>query len=98
MLGDMSTKLDAGTAAYQQALDDQNQKKSLTTADAVPAKIFCTDAAMEIALDAVQIHGGYGYMHEYGIEKIMRDIKVLQLLGGSNPFLKVRHISGKLKI
>lgn len=96
MLGDMSTMLTAGTSAYRQAFDDQKQNTCTTSTNAVPAKIFCTDAAMGIALDAIQIHGGYGYMHDHGLEKIMRDIKVLQLLGGSNPFLKVRYISGNL--
>jgi alkylation response protein AidB-like acyl-CoA dehydrogenase len=40
----------------------------------------------------VQIQGGYGYMHDYFVEKIMRDIKVLQLLGGSSPVLNIRII------
>jgi alkylation response protein AidB-like acyl-CoA dehydrogenase len=93
MLGNMRMKLNAGTAAYRQAFEDQKSNRSFWVPDAVLAKIFCTDAAMEIVMDAIQIHGGYGYMHEYGIEKIMRDVKVLQLLGGTNPFLEVRHIA-----
>ncbi|MEW5735658.1 MAG: acyl-CoA dehydrogenase family protein [Thermodesulfobacteriota bacterium] len=55
--------------------------------EALYAKVFSTDAALATATDAVQIHGGYGYMHEYGVEKIMRDAKTLQLLGGPNPHL-----------
>jgi Acyl-CoA dehydrogenase, C-terminal domain len=51
------------------------------------ATVFCTDAALKIALDAMQIHGGYGYIHDYYVEKIMRDVKVLRLLGGSSPVL-----------
>jgi len=48
------------------------------------------------ALDAVQVHGGYGYMHNYCVEKIMRDVKVLQLLGGSSPALNIQSIRGQL--
>lgn len=96
MLGNMHMKLYAGTAAYRQAFEDQKSKLSFLVTDAVLAKIFCTDAAMEIVMDAIQIHGGYGYMHEYGIEKIMRDVKVMQLLGGTNPFLEVRDIADKI--
>ncbi len=96
MLGNMHMKLTAGSAAYRQAFEDQKSKLPFLATDAVPAKIFCTDAAMEIVMDAIQIHGGYGYMHEYGIEKIMRDVKILQLLGGTNSFLAVSHIADKI--
>ena len=52
---------------------------------------------MEIAIDAIQIHGGYGYMHDYGVEKIMRDAKVLQMLGGTSPELCVQAIADEIK-
>jgi len=96
MLGNMQMKLNAGMAAYRHAFEDQKSKLSFLAPDAALAKIFCTDAAMEIVMDAIQIHGGYGYMHEYGIEKIMRDVKILQLLGGTNPLLEVRHIADSI--
>jgi alkylation response protein AidB-like acyl-CoA dehydrogenase len=96
MLGNMHVNINAGTAAYRQAFGDQKLKFSFFAPDAISAKIFCTNAAIEIALDAIQIHGGYGYMHEYGIEKIMRDVKVLQLLGGTNPLLEVHHIADNM--
>ena len=48
--------------------------------------------AFDIVVDAIQIHGGYGYMHEQGLEKLMRDVKVLQVLGGSNPQLMVEAV------
>jgi alkylation response protein AidB-like acyl-CoA dehydrogenase len=57
------------------------------------AKIFCTNATLEITLDAVQIHGGYGYMQDYGVEKLMRDAKMLQLLEGTNPVLQIDAVS-----
>jgi alkylation response protein AidB-like acyl-CoA dehydrogenase len=64
--------------------------------DAGLTKAYCTEAALEIVLDAVQIHGGYGYMHKYGVEKMMRDIKVLQLLGGSGPVHQIQAIARDL--
>jgi acyl-CoA dehydrogenase len=85
MLGNMMMKLKIGTSAYIQAFEDENPEIGYSQADPSLTKAFCTDAALEIILDAIQIHGGYGYMHEYGLEKIMRDVKVLQVLGGKNP-------------
>jgi acyl-CoA dehydrogenase len=92
MLGGMLMRLAVGTSGYTRLYDDEKLNLPFSSADPMLAKAFCTDAALEIILDAVQIHGGYGYMHEYGLEKIMRDIKVLQLLGGSNPYHHVRII------
>ncbi|MEA3471763.1 MAG: acyl-CoA dehydrogenase family protein, partial [Thermodesulfobacteriota bacterium] len=66
MLGTMRMKLDVGRAAYMSAFDGEERNAGLI-------KAYCADAALEIAVDAIQIHGGYGYMHEYGVEKIMRD-------------------------
>lgn len=48
------------------------------------AKCFATDAAMRITTDAVQVHGGYGYTKEYPVEKLMRDVKVMQIFEGAN--------------
>ncbi|MBN2027306.1 MAG: acyl-CoA/acyl-ACP dehydrogenase [Actinobacteria bacterium] len=90
MLSNMATKLDMGTAGYQHALADEKADAAALASSCASAKVFCTDAAMEIVLDAIQIHGGYGYMKETGLEKIMRDVKMLQLLGGSNRLLEVR--------
>ncbi len=92
MLGNMLTKLAVGTSSYMAALGGEECGVVHGTPRNRFAKIFCTDAALEIAMDAVQIHGGYGYMHDYGVEKIMRDVKVLQLLGGSNPMLSIKSI------
>jgi butyryl-CoA dehydrogenase len=97
MLGNMKMKLDMGTAGYLDLLDGQKWRPAFHAPDAALVKAFCTDAALEIVLDAIQIHGGYGYMHEYGIEKSMRDIKVLQVLGDTNPYLLVRHIADGLQ-
>jgi len=48
------------------------------------AKLFATDTAMKVTTDAVQIMGGYGYMREYPVEKMMRDAKILQIYEGTN--------------
>jgi alkylation response protein AidB-like acyl-CoA dehydrogenase len=96
LLGDMSMKLNAGTAGYLDLLDAEKWRPPFHAPDAALVKAFCTDAALDILMDAIQIHGGYGYMHEYGLEKGMRDVKVLQALGATNPYLLVRHIAGGL--
>ena len=48
------------------------------------AKLICTDAAMSVTTDAVQLHGGYGYLREYPVERMMRDAKVTQIYEGTN--------------
>ncbi len=97
MLGNMLTKLNAGTAVFMQAFSDKSLNLSYLSQEASLAKAFCSDAALEIVIDAVQIHGGYGYMHEYGVEKIMRDCKVLQLIGGSSPLIHKNKIANEQK-
>jgi alkylation response protein AidB-like acyl-CoA dehydrogenase len=89
MLAVMVMKIDMGTAGYLQALAGERVDAGPTLGGCAQAKIFCTDAAQEIILDAIQIHGGYGYMKETGLEKVMRDVKMLQLLGVSNRMLEV---------
>jgi alkylation response protein AidB-like acyl-CoA dehydrogenase len=48
------------------------------------AKVFASDVAMKVATDAVQVYGGYGYMTEYPVEKMMRDAKITQIYEGTN--------------
>jgi alkylation response protein AidB-like acyl-CoA dehydrogenase len=52
--------------------------------EAAEAKLFCSDAAMRITIDAVQLHGGYGYVTEYPVERLMREAKGLQIVEGTN--------------
>jgi alkylation response protein AidB-like acyl-CoA dehydrogenase len=89
MLSNMVMKMDMGTAGYLQALSEDRPDVHPPGGGCTQAKVFCTDAALEIVIDAIQIHGGYGYMKETGLEKVMRDAKMLQLLGGSNRRLEV---------
>jgi alkylation response protein AidB-like acyl-CoA dehydrogenase len=95
MLGNILMKLSIGTSGYLRALTHEKTDLPYSSADPGLAKIYCTDSAVEIVIDAIQIHGGYGYMHDYGVEKIMRDVKVLNLLGGSSPRLHMLAINEK---
>ena len=97
MLGAMAMKLSVGESAYIEALSHEDSAIGENKNRARFAKIFCSDSAVEIAIDAIQIHGGYGYMHDYGVEKIMRDAKVLQMLGGTSPELCVQAIADEMK-
>ncbi|CAN5528415.1 acyl-CoA dehydrogenase [soil metagenome] len=83
MLADMATGIQAGRALYRHAarLRDAGAAYSL---EAAQAKLFCTDTAMAVATDAVQLHGGYGYVAEYPVERYMRDAKALQIVEGTN--------------
>jgi alkylation response protein AidB-like acyl-CoA dehydrogenase len=85
ILGSMLLKITTSTAAYSQLFNPPKLKLPLVAPVPSLTKVYCTDAALEVAIDAVQVYGGYGYMHEYGLEKIMRDMKTLQLLDGRNP-------------
>lgn len=88
MIADMAKDIEASRLLTWQAawLVDQGKKSSKASSF---AKCFATDAAMRIATDAVQIFGGYGYTREYPVEKIMRDVKVLQIFEGANQIQRI---------
>jgi acyl-CoA dehydrogenase len=83
MLADMATKVDAARLLTWRAawLVDQGQRPAM---QAAMAKCFASDTAMEVTTNAVQIFGGYGYMKDYPVEKLMRDAKILQIYEGTN--------------
>ena len=83
MLADMATQIEAGRALYQKAarMRDRGLDYSMQAAE---AKLFCTDVAMKVTTDAVQLHGGYGYITEYPVERYMREAKGLQIVEGTN--------------
>ncbi|MDQ3914130.1 MAG: acyl-CoA dehydrogenase family protein [Actinomycetota bacterium] len=83
MLADMATSVEAGRRLYRHAaaLRDAGESYSLQAAQ---AKLFCTDMAMKVTTDAVQLHGGYGYITEYPVERFMREAKGLQIVEGTN--------------
>jgi len=82
MLADMATKIDAARLLAWRAAWLKDQGK-LFTKEASMAKAFAADASMQVATDAVQILGGYGYMREYPVEKWMRDAKIMQIYEGT---------------
>jgi len=84
ILADMATSLEAARAlVYAVARYIDSGPKKMSRASAM-SKVFATDMAMKVTTDAVQILGGYGYMKEYPVEKMMRDAKVLQIYEGTN--------------
>jgi butyryl-CoA dehydrogenase len=60
----------------------------LTKASAM-AKLYCSDVAMEVTTDAVQVLGGYGYIKEYPVERMMRDAKITQIYEGTNEIQRI---------
>ena len=85
MLADMETACEAGRGllwTVGRMIDDGADGPELTKASAM-AKLFCGDAAVEVTSDAVQILGGYGYMKEYPVERMMRDAKITQIYEGT---------------
>jgi alkylation response protein AidB-like acyl-CoA dehydrogenase len=86
MLADMETKCEAARGLLYkigQMIDEDAPDDELTKVSAM-AKLYCTDVAMEVTTDAVQILGGYGYMQEYPVERMMRDAKITQIYEGTN--------------
>jgi alkylation response protein AidB-like acyl-CoA dehydrogenase len=84
MLADMSTQVEAARAlVYATARMIDAGCKDFTL-EASQAKLFASDVAMRVTVDAVQILGGYGYMKEYPVEKMMRDAKITQIYEGTN--------------
>jgi alkylation response protein AidB-like acyl-CoA dehydrogenase len=84
MLADMATQVEAARAlVYQTArMIDAGEKR--TAKESAMCKMFASDVAMKVTVDAVQIFGGYGYMKEYPVEKMMRDAKITQIYEGTN--------------
>jgi len=84
ILADMAIQLEAGRAlVYAAARHIDSNPKNMSKASSM-CKVFATDMAMKVTTDAVQVLGGYGYMKEYPVEKMMRDAKILQIYEGTN--------------
>jgi acyl-CoA dehydrogenase len=83
MIADMATKVEAGRLLVWQsaALLDRGLRNTLAASH---AKRFAADSAMEVTVDAVQVYGGYGFIKEYPVEKLMRDAKIMQLYEGTS--------------
>ena len=83
MLADMATGIEAGRALYRRAAELKDAGARYST-EASMAKLFCSDVAMRVTTDAVQVHGGYGYVEDYPVERYMREAKALQIVEGTN--------------
>ncbi|HEX4410854.1 MAG TPA: acyl-CoA dehydrogenase family protein [Xanthobacteraceae bacterium] len=88
-LADMATALEASRAFLWHAAAAFDRKDPNTTQTAAMAKRFVTDACFDVANQALQLHGGYGYLAEYGVEKIVRDLRVHQILEGTNEIMRL---------
>jgi len=83
MLADMATKIEAARLLAYQAAFLESQGLPYGKASAM-ARLFASEAAMAVTIDAVQIFGGYGYTKDYPVERFMRDAKLTQIYEGSN--------------
>ena len=84
MLANMATKIEAARAlVYSAAKIIDSGEKNVAKISAM-SKLFASDIAMEVTIDAIQILGGYGYMKDYPVEKMMRDAKITQIYEGTN--------------
>jgi butyryl-CoA dehydrogenase len=84
MLADMATQVEAARALTYQAARNIDAGEKNVAKIASMAKVFASDVAMKVTIDAVQVFGGYGYMKEYPVEKMMRDAKITQIYEGTN--------------
>jgi alkylation response protein AidB-like acyl-CoA dehydrogenase len=87
-LAEMATKIDAARLLIHQAAYLKDQKKDFVKAAAM-AKLFASQIAQEVTTEAVQIHGGYGYVKEFHVERLMRDAKITQIYEGTTEIQKM---------
>ncbi|WP_155413359.1 isobutyryl-CoA dehydrogenase [Rhodopseudomonas palustris] len=88
-LADMATELEAARTLLWRAAAALDRKDADATKLCAMAKRFATDAGFGVANEALQLHGGYGYLAEYGIEKLVRDLRVHQILEGTNEIMRL---------
>ncbi|MDQ1617281.1 MAG: hypothetical protein QOJ60_3220 [Actinomycetota bacterium] len=95
LLADMATGIEAGRALYLEAARRRDRGEPFGK-QAAMAKLFCTDMAMRVTTDAVQVLGGYGYVSDYPVERYLREAKALQIVEGTNQVQRVvigRHLA-----
>jgi hypothetical protein len=96
MLADMATQIEAARRLYREAARARDDGAGTSVSCSI-AKLFATDMVMRVTTDAVQAHGGYGYMQEYPVERYMREAKGLQIVEGTNQVQRMiigRHLAG----
>ena len=87
-LADMATTIEAARLLCLQAADLKDQGLSYANASAM-AKLYASQVAMDVTTEAVQVHGGYGYVKEYHVERMMRDAKITQIYEGTSEIQKI---------
>ena len=98
LLADMATGVEAGRALYLEAARRRDRGEPFGK-QAAMAKLFCTDMAMRVTTDAVQVLGGYGYVRDFPVERLMREAKALQIVEGTNQVQRMvigRHLQREL--
>ena len=88
-LADMATELEAARIVLYQAAWKLDKKAPDATKFCAMAKRFVTDAGFNIVNEALQLHGGYGYLRDYPLERMLRDVRVNQILEGTNEIMRV---------
>jgi alkylation response protein AidB-like acyl-CoA dehydrogenase len=87
-LADMATRIEASRLLCLKAAKDKDEKKDYTLSSSM-AKVFASETAMWTATEAVQIHGGYGFVKEYHVERLMRDAKITQIYEGTSEVQRI---------
>lgn len=95
-LADMHTKIEAARLLCLKAAWEKDQGKDYTISSSM-AKLYASETAMWTAIEAVQVHGGYGYVKEYHVERLMRDAKITQIYEGTSEVQKIVISRGILK-
>jgi alkylation response protein AidB-like acyl-CoA dehydrogenase len=84
----MATQIEGARLLVMQAALLKDQKKDFVKAAAM-AKLFASKVAMDTTIEAIQIHGGFGYVKEYHVERLMRDAKITQIYEGTSEIQKL---------
>jgi alkylation response protein AidB-like acyl-CoA dehydrogenase len=87
-LADMATRIEASRLLCFKAAYDKDQHKDYTLSSSM-AKVFASETAMWVSTEAVQVHGGYGYVKEYHVERLMRDAKITQIYEGTSEVQRI---------
>jgi alkylation response protein AidB-like acyl-CoA dehydrogenase len=88
-IADMATDLEAARLMIYRAADAMDRADPQSTMYSAMAKRMATDFGFKVCNEALQIHGGYGYLKDYGLEKLVRDLRVHQILEGTNEIMRV---------
>ena len=88
-IADMATNLEAARLMIYRAADALDRADPQAAMYSAMGKRYATDLGFEIVNEALQLHGGYGYLKDYGMEKLVRDLRVHQILEGTNEIMRV---------